>query len=322
MCACDKFTINPFVIYFDISIVIMPVQTGFIHSLGRAAGQTLHQTAAGQVLAVFEHSAYLADSRQQLFCLGLSSIGCGPLQAVCDLTSPDWRNSGLYPGQWWQCHGHKLHLGGRLVLDYSAAQTWRAAMGSIPPKPVLQRNLARLEHWLEHDPPAAGFGPLLPGLCRGVVRANSASALLRQAQQSITALLQWFVQATPEPSPAARQLLGLGPGLTPSGDDFIGGVMLTARALGCDAWAERLAYWVLPLAHRHTNRISNAHLQCAALGEGAEVVHTALSALNGERELRPAITHLTQLGHSSGWDTLAGMVCAYAILPQHDLTTR
>src|SRR5262249_14736230 len=68
-------------------------------------------------------------------------------------------------------------------------------------------------------------------------------------------------------------LIGLGPGLTPAGDDFVGGAMIALRAAGNVPLAERIAAWALPLAATNTNRISRAHLECAAQGEGHEALH-------------------------------------------------
>ena len=100
-------------------------------------------------------------------------------------------------------------------------------------------------------------------------------------------------------------LIGLGPGLTPAGDDFVGGAMIALRAFGQSALAGRVAAWALPLAKERTNRISRAHLQCAAAGEGHEALHDFLKTF-GKEEL----DRLARVGHTSGLDAAAGALLA------------
>jgi hypothetical protein len=103
------------------------------------------------------------------------------------------------------------------------------------------------------------------------------------------------------------ELIGLGPGLTPSGDDFVGGALIALRAAGRVELAERVAAWALRLAERRTSRISRAHLACAAAGEGHEALHQLLAALEkGEAAIARALDALDRVGHSSGRDAAAG----------------
>jgi len=115
------------------------------------------------------------------------------------------------------------------------------------------------------------------------------------------AFLRWLA-GTGEPDDA---LIGLGPGLTPAGDDFVGGAMIALRAFGSTALADRIAAWALPLAQERTNRISRAHLQCAATGEGHEALHDLLCSFE-EKHLE----RLARVGHTSGLDAAAGALLA------------
>jgi hypothetical protein len=118
----------------------------------------------------------------------------------------------------------------------------------------------------------------------------------------------------PAPPSEAAVLVGLGPGLTPSGDDFVGGALIALRYLSRNAVADRLADWALALAMTRTGSISRAHLTCAAEGAGAGALHALLAvvcAADGDRIARhlPAID---AVGHCSGWDALAGAAAACA----------
>ncbi|MBI1725627.1 MAG: DUF2877 domain-containing protein [Candidatus Tectomicrobia bacterium] len=144
------------------------------------------------------------------------------------------------------------------------------------------------------------------------------SLFLHAARAGALALGEWLREALRgEPSPPreeAGRLLGLGPGLTPSGDDFVGGAMVALRALGEGRAADRLAAWALPLAAERTGKISLAHLACAAAGKGASALHDALAALcaPGAPGLAEALAAVHAIGHTSGWDALAGAAGACA----------
>ena len=113
-----------------------------------------------------------------------------------------------------------------------------------------------------------------------------------------------------EAVPSLQSLLGLGPGLTPSGDDFLGGAMVALTCL--DMTSQRDALWgtLAPLAVTHTNDISRAHLAAAAQGFGSAALHALLDVVRvGDADaIPPRIATLAAVGHTSGWDAMAGAI--------------
>jgi hypothetical protein len=106
--------------------------------------------------------------------------------------------------------------------------------------------------------------------------------------------------ATGEP-PDAHALLGLGPGLTPEGDDLLAGAAAAVAAL--EPWSpDRRAAWLAaaapPDATARTTKLSATLLALAARGQAIEPVH-ALLDLEHER-WEPALARLERLGHSTG----------------------
>lgn len=144
--------------------------------------------------------------------------------------------------------------------------------------------------------------------------------LLSAAHGTIIAVRQWLERAlagNPDAPPPVKNLIGLGPGLTPSGDDFFCGVLTALNYLGHRDIAQRLAADVLPLATRETSLISSAYLRCAAQGEASAVLFDVLeSLLSGGRDLEIRLDAVHAVGHTSGWDTLAGAVTVCAAIPQ------
>ena len=103
-------------------------------------------------------------------------------------------------------------------------------------------------------------------------------------------------------------LLGLGPGLTPSGDDFLGGMLIALATLPAPSLRAQLLELIENHAQQRTNAISIAHLRAAGAGAGHEALHDTLnSLLGGDPAALPAqLTAIDHIGHSSGWDALAG----------------
>jgi len=144
------------------------------------------------------------------------------------------------------------------------------------------QGLAALAVLTEAEPRNDGLVRLVAPLARGRIEEVGAatSPLLRLAAPGVAALAEWLVGCSDAaPDEAASMLIGLGPGLTPSGDDLLGGAMIALRALGRDDRARRVADWALPLAATRTGAISAAHLACAATGEGSASLHELLAAL-------------------------------------------
>ncbi len=121
---------------------------------------------------------------------------------------------------------------------------------------------------------------------------------------------------------AAPRLIGLGAGLTPAGDDFVGGLLFAIELVGrahpgrVDRdHGRRRAF--LDHVRTGTNRISYAILCDLAHGHGPEPMHTLLqSLLDGEEPglALSAARAITKIGHTSGWDLLAGMLSGLALL--------
>lgn len=100
-------------------------------------------------------------------------------------------------------------------------------------------------------------------------------------------------------------LAGAGPGLTPSGDDAICGVLLVGFGWGVPA-AD------LSAALTRTTALSAALIEAAAQGYAIpEAVAVADAVVQGDvQRLVPALPALQDVGHTSGCDLLAGMLGA------------
>ena len=124
--------------------------------------------------------------------------------------------------------------------------------------------------------------------------------------------------------PEAEALIGLGPGLTPSGDDFVGGLLFAAYHLkeafpGELAWDAETIGGLIARSCSMTNAISQALLSDFALGQGYEAIHDLMDGiLTGDADFG-AETHVirvTSIGNSSGWDMLTGLLTGMLLVSQ------
>jgi hypothetical protein len=156
----------------------------------------------------------------------------------------------------------------------------------------------------------------------GLVDGGDATPLLRRARPCAVQLAEGLSQGdTSALLAGAEPLLGLGPGLTPSGDDFLGGFMGTALLALPDAapLLQAAGHEMLRLAQTKTTLLSRAFLAHALRGALAPpldaLLATILEAAGRESVAREAHA-ATTLGHTSGTDMLAGMVFALRGLGQ------
>ena len=285
-------------------------------SLGEPAAAFLQECERGTVFAVFERSLYIQTAPERLVCIGEDALPPGPLIALIS----GWFSPSALP----RAHSAVWREGRDLHFEETGTilRTDTAALWSPPPVPpcdparlrVARAAMTRLDAGLR---PSDGFAPLLPLHTEEDSQESSAeraeAVLLHAARQGLDALRAWLtasVLCNQEVQPLCDQavlaLLGLGPGLTPSGDDALGGALLALHLLREDERRAILGQTILRHS-RATHAISRAHLRAAASGLAAEPLHEVLCRLlEGELCMEEPLRGLNRMGHSSGWDALTG----------------
>jgi hypothetical protein len=113
----------------------------------------------------------------------------------------------------------------------------------------------------------------------------------------------------------ALRLAGLGPGLTPAGDDFLVGVMagiwLFPHRLAATLQVESACQWITDVAAPRTTTLSRAWLRHAARGEFSEAWHILTTSLQNAKsaEISHAVEKILSFGATSGADALYGLHC-------------
>jgi hypothetical protein len=115
-----------------------------------------------------------------------------------------------------------------------------------------------------------------------------------------------------------ERLIGLGPGLTPSGDDLLLGFLATHRVWSSALWqmiVDSRLNAPLQAAARRTHTLSSALLLSALQGTFAEIIYDLFEAfLFYPEEAQDQADELLRLGHTSGADLLAGVILGLTTL--------
>jgi hypothetical protein len=165
----------------------------------------------------------------------------------------------------------------------------------------------------------AGWTPLLlsliglPGPIHTQAAHDPASIELRRLRGSLET-------GQVEPALAAAEtFLGMGCGLTPSGDDLLLGLLLALNRWGTPTGIQidipKFNQGILEKALHRTTTLSANLLKCAADGQADERLVAALDGLlTGQPAPEACAAHLIAWGSSSGCDAFAGMAMALLTL--------
>jgi len=277
-------------------------------------GEAVPEHAAGTVHSVFRHACNIETAGGELVTL-LASIQGNSAHGI-KLAHP------VTPLDAWLSAGQDALIEQALLrvpaaavgIDLSGASVWRGEIAAVRVD-ACANALSQMRSTLCERAGAHGFAAVLVA----ARAADSAIGLALEAR--LSSALPALAQATACHDSAAvadiaAKLVGLGPGLTPSGDDFLTGYLaaLWSRGrteCGIAALLKRLNVCFAPLFPR-TNAISRQMLRDAVQGRFSEHLAKLISAVANERDVVGATVRALQTGHSSGADTVCGLLFGYA----------
>lgn len=293
-------------------------------SLDRRAAAILIRPGRPRIHAVFERAVNLLTADGDLLGVVGPRGGNGPATLVLAEPPPgSFEALGVRPGGEARIERGRLRLSPLLEVDPGGAAVWeRPPVIPGPPEAVARRAEAAARQALA-ERGDDGLGPLLLPLPLGEGwgegrlplpeaegRSEGLSPLATPALPAVAALLAaWETGDASGVAAATARLAGLGPGLTPSGDDLLAGLCVTTARLDAPDW-RRLAAAVARAADGRTTTVGLARIRYAAEGELDERSERAVAAiLQGPDEaVEPAVADLLAFGHSSGLDTLVGVL--------------
>ena len=228
--------------------------------------------------------------------------------------------------------GTRLPVGTLVVQDIPTARRYPAALrlrcadalvwdGQVPAQPgltpsVLADRAHELAAWLCRHTPGRGLTPLLPALEHGPMGLSATSAAAYASLAPLWAERQVF--AVPTLLTLVKALVGLGEGLTPSGDDCLVGLLAVLHVTGflpCRA-ASPVQAQFRACVRLGTSQLSGEFLRCAFEGHFAEPLVMLVRALCAPAtDAWPAYAAtLATVGHSSGVDAMVGIALGCRLL--------
>ena len=289
--------------------------------IGSTAYSRLEEGGEGTVIGVFDRAVTIALPRG-LVCLVTEEVERGPLNITTKLPTdiPTMSSLGLRNGDKVRVQHRFLAVGDSHRVSCASARVYSPRRRL--PKRVLEcdgitKNLEVMRTTALLHGKLNGLGGLLalvketqaPGRRRLNVFASAALPRLVRLEEAF--LLEYEALL----KDAVNGLVGLGPGLTPSSDDALAGLVL-ASTLSSEylARAERpvrlLAEATAAVARGRTTRLSEEYLREAAFGRGSEPVSRLCEALllRGAESVERQTRRVLRIGATSGTDAVLGIV--------------
>lgn len=268
----------------------------------------------GRVHSVFQHVINIEGASGELFTLAARDIDDAPNTMVVDMA--DFSNTGVTMCQQVVATAGVMRIDSALEVHFDNAKGWQ---GTLPVYDMasgrLGGNLDALVQFLQREDALAGMLRSTPlgnddGLAEGTDFDHAVSRMLSSTTSRLRdAILR---QDVFDVCAQARLLMGLGPGLTPSGDDFLVGLFAVLHVKQSPLFGlGTLCLEMVAGAEHTTNAISYAALSKAATGRvRACMAELIQQLLHGEADAWTApLRRVLAIGSTSGSDIVAGIVC-------------
>ncbi len=292
-------------------------------SMSWRVGRAIRQEGwSGEVIAVHAQSCYVTGDDAEIYAIVHAPLGNGPLNLVIRPPGPS-SFPGLTVGTSVASTGARLLLGENLDIDVERAALWdpKAYLAIGADSDGLRRCLVELYRTAPASAPGQSLVRLLPHLheddlpapLEAVSHFPRSHALIAGLVEGLTSRNRRSLKVV------TSSLAGLGPGLTPAGDDFLAGTLLALALIQehrADAELAQIAGLLLETAAPRTHEISAAYMRAAHAGEASEAWHPLLGAIaaGDATAARDAVGAVMAIGETSGADMLAGFITGMAAL--------
>ncbi len=315
----------------------MQVDIGQVNVMGARARELLSRSGfSGRVLAVVSNATYLVGTGQEV--IWLARVGRVPIHPRGVLGAFDFGK--LCAGMSFRCRDTQLQFDAGAWVDLTRPRLWQPVhILNIAPVEIVNARVGQLLAALESSDCGESLAQALPLVSKRAGFENRRRPVSRAGWSEFHSPGPAFVAAALDSIDElvracragdiaavfhyARALIGLGPGLTPSGDDFVGGLFFATYHLneaypGTFHWQPQTVETWLDGARAQTNLISYTLLRDHARGEGAAPLHDLIGALLQGREVEVCLAsarRVSEIGSTSGWDILAGILTALLCWP-------
>jgi hypothetical protein len=308
--------------------MINTVVTSHVHltQAGSFAQACLTPGQYGEVFAVFSKAIYLLTKTHELLWITTERVPMHRrgLTIAEHLPQPT-------AGSPFRVDGTRLIIGCDFIFELASASLWQTYPVDLRDTIHISKLDAKTHSFFSNldTSQAQGFGTLIP-LILSSARNESiqtpkkpADPVLLFAQPIVLRLRHACLgRDNALISENVNALIGLGSGLTPSGDDFIGGLLFALDILRNTYRASRWTHLRVKRYSAKTNLISFTLLCDLAHGHAlAPLHHIAIGLLTEDpfESIYPFIWQLIRVGNSTGWDLLTGLLTGFlSTAPQPD----
>lgn len=279
------------------------IMRGLIYTLSVIDCSTFaaNALAAGRVGTV--HSVYKKTVNilcaDQLISLQARNTVASPLSLITNLSEAELFGLGIRPGDTTAFSGRQITVG-KHTFCFEGHDRWNPYLSDFDAAMIDMEE--RIRFCLTRTAGKAGFADLFLDITDreniDPVKAAASEILHKVTDEYHAGHDNTAVEGL-------VSLIGLGPGLTPSGDDFLCGLLASSRF--CDGFVRRYRDTIsgqILRALSSTNDISAAFLRCACSGMFSRPV---LDLCRG-KDIERCCKGFLSIGHSSGADTLCGML--------------
>lgn len=280
------------------------------------------------VQSVFEHAVYINSGGDTLVKLITDKDYISPASVVIDMPEgPGFKSADIKEGAEMVLHEGGLSFSsGGFTVDLSRASVWRPQQAPEPASILsleeINLNMRVLRDVIYTSASREGLVPLL----ENVELLGPMQVFLKEQKPSVAERarpyierLMWglFSGDASSITGNAAEILGLGPGLTPSCDDFLAGLILSLK-LGANVFNEndalsgfidKMAREIISAAKNTTTVYSVSFLSEAALGEAPKPAMDLIYALaaNTPDDVAGVAGALIKMGETSGSDAAVGI---------------
>lgn len=288
-------------------------------TIGGMAYESLSEVQQGSVFGLSSRGIFIKTQSKWLIFLSFERFR-GPL--TINLSPNAGSISEVEVGMEIEISSQKLYFPDiEWTISLQEAEIWQPipATGTLGSRGDRQTRLVRLANEITKINSDTGLAYLLPQLLEIPDQQKSDN----NVQPGLYGKIQYLQHemnssGTLPPTSDVISLLGLGTGLTPSGDDFILGMLLVLNRwkdlFPKPAELELLNRQAVAAAYQKTTTLSANLIECASLGLGDERLIDALDWLVSESEDDTIpVDNLLSWGSSSGVDAFVGYVIALSI---------
>lgn len=241
----------------------------------------------------------------ELYTIATDNVDNAPNTLVTDIDS--FSKRGLAIGDQVYAEGDRLYVGKNAAVMLQQVHVWRSKLPSYPEdEEILRNHVAAAQSWIEAHGKAGGMK-------RAAETGNPfEQEIERLLRERSTGLLEALSKGEVSlASHYAIQLIGLGPGLTPSGDDFLVGLFTVMNLTNGPLFKIRhVCEQVMAASADRSNPISYMALMKAASGQVRESIGEFMHHMihGSKTEVISSLSRVLDIGSTSGTDIALGLV--------------